>query len=136
MPEHPDVAIALNNLAAHYKLQGRYGEAEPLLKRANAINEKTLGPEHPGVAGGLNFLAILYQASGRGAEAESLLNRALAIDEKVLGPEHPDTKAIRRNLELLRQQSAAHSGETPRQSVIDRAPNADLAIGGPQRGRH
>jgi tetratricopeptide (TPR) repeat protein len=111
-PEHPDVAIALSNLAAHYKLQGRYGEAEPLLKRANLINEKTLGPEHPGVASGLNFLAILYQASGRSAEAESLLNRALAIDEKALGLDHPDTRAIRRNLELLRQQSAAHSGET------------------------
>ncbi len=29
-PEHPDLAIYLNNLATLYKEQGKYGEAEPL----------------------------------------------------------------------------------------------------------
>jgi tetratricopeptide (TPR) repeat protein len=37
----------LNNLAALYDAQGRYGEAEPLYKRALAITEKALGPDHP-----------------------------------------------------------------------------------------
>ena len=59
-PEHPDVAVALNNLAAIYRAQGRYAEAEPLYKRALAIGEKTLGPEHPDVAIRLNNLAVLY----------------------------------------------------------------------------
>lgn len=30
--------------------QGRYAEADPLLKRSQAIQEKALGPEHPDVA--------------------------------------------------------------------------------------
>ena len=34
--------------------QGRYAEADPLLKRALAIDEKALGPEHPDVGQSLN----------------------------------------------------------------------------------
>ena len=29
-PEHPDVAVSLNNLASLYQSQGKYAEAEPL----------------------------------------------------------------------------------------------------------
>ena len=29
--------------------QGKYSEAEPLFKRALAIDEKALGPDHPNV---------------------------------------------------------------------------------------
>ena len=49
-PDHPDVAVSLNNLAGLYAYQGRYADAEPLFKRALAIREKALGPDHPDVA--------------------------------------------------------------------------------------
>ena len=42
--QHPDVAKGLANLAVLYDTQGRYAEAEPLLKRALAIRKKSLGP--------------------------------------------------------------------------------------------
>src|SRR5579875_1410816 len=42
-PNHPDVAASLNNLALVYEAQGDYAKAEPLFKRALAINEKALG---------------------------------------------------------------------------------------------
>jgi len=58
--EHPDVATSLNNLAMLYKDQGRYQEAEPLLKRALGIREKFLGPDHPDLADSFNNLALLY----------------------------------------------------------------------------
>ncbi len=45
--DHPDVAQSLNNLALLYYAQGRYDVAEPLHKRALAIEEKALGPDHP-----------------------------------------------------------------------------------------
>src|SRR4051812_16394692 len=48
--EHPNVAIRLNNLAAMYRAQGRYGEGEPLYRRALAILEKALGSDHLGFA--------------------------------------------------------------------------------------
>ena len=41
------MANGLNILAVLYQAQGRYAEAEPLLKRALAIKEKSLGLEHP-----------------------------------------------------------------------------------------
>lgn len=77
-PDHPSVASALNNLASLYKEQARYGDSEPLYKRALAIREKTLGRDHPDVAQSLNNLADLYSALGRHADAEPLYERALA----------------------------------------------------------
>ncbi len=44
--------------------QGKYAEAEPLLKRALAIREKVLRPEHPHVAQSLNnYAAFLRETS-------------------------------------------------------------------------
>lgn len=47
-------------------------EAEPLMRRALAIDEKSVGPDHPDVARDLNNLAQLLQATNRIAEAEPL----------------------------------------------------------------
>ncbi len=77
-PDHPDVA-SLNNLASLYNSQGRYADAEPLLKRALTIQERALGPAHPDVAQSLNNLAELYRAQGRYADAEPLYQRTLGI---------------------------------------------------------
>ena len=68
----------------------RLAEAEPLMRRALAIDEKSFGPDHPDVATDLNNLALLLQATNRLAEAEPLMRRALAIDEKSFGPDHPE----------------------------------------------
>src|SRR5262245_43105956 len=60
--DHPNVALALNNLALLYKAEGRYADAEPLYKRASSIYENVLGPTHPYVAASLNNLAGLYDS--------------------------------------------------------------------------
>ncbi len=49
-PGHPDVARCLNDPAQLDNAQGKYPEAEPLVKRALAIREKSLGPDHPDLA--------------------------------------------------------------------------------------
>jgi hypothetical protein len=41
------LATSLPNLAALYKSQGRYGEAEPLYRRSLAILLQSLGADHP-----------------------------------------------------------------------------------------
>ena len=46
-PEHPDVPIRLNNLAGLLKATNRLAWAEPLMRRALAINENT--PSGPGI---------------------------------------------------------------------------------------
>jgi tetratricopeptide (TPR) repeat protein len=79
----------------------RPGEAEPLLRRALAIDEKSYGPDHPEVATCLANLAGLLGASKRLGEAELLFRRALAIDEKSYGPDHPEVATCLNNLALL-----------------------------------
>ena len=78
-PNHPDVAMSLNNLASLYHAQGQYAQAEPLYKRALAILEKALGPDHPNVAKFLSDLAALYRVTKRDEEAEILEQRAARI---------------------------------------------------------
>ncbi|MEK7485387.1 MAG: tetratricopeptide repeat protein, partial [Planctomycetota bacterium] len=57
-PDHPDVALSLNDLARLLELKGDYEGAEPLYRRALEIDEKLLGKEHPSVATSLNGLAV------------------------------------------------------------------------------
>jgi len=86
------LAVALNDLAALLKDTNRLAEAEPLLRRALAIDEHSFGPDHPDVAIDLNNLAMLLQATNRLAEAEPLLRRALSIfldSTRRTGYEHP-----------------------------------------------
>src|SRR5580765_3346529 len=44
-PDHLRVASMQNNLAAIYRIQKKYAEAEPLYLHALATREKALGPE-------------------------------------------------------------------------------------------
>jgi hypothetical protein len=60
----------------------RFADAEPLLNRALAIWEKTLGPDQLDVAISLDNLDLVCRALGRAAEAEPLRRRTLAIRQK------------------------------------------------------
>jgi tetratricopeptide (TPR) repeat protein len=100
-PEHPDVAVSLNNLASLYDNQGQFPKAERLHQRALTIWEKALGPEHPNMAASFNNLALLYYNQGQYGKAEPLYQRALAIKEKVMGPKHPSVATSLDNLVTL-----------------------------------
>ena len=70
----------------------RHADAEPLYRRALAIDEKSFGPDHPNVATDLNNLALLLQATNRLPEAEPLSRRHLQIFAefgRLMGYEHP-----------------------------------------------
>ena len=71
-------------------------EAEPLDRRALAIDERAYGKDHPSVAISLNNLAELLRATNRMAEAEPLFRRALGIDHRAYGKDHP---SVARDLE-------------------------------------
>jgi len=79
-----------NELGTLNYAKARHAEAEPLVRRALAISEKSYGPEHPDVARDLNNLAELLRITNRPAEAEPLIRRALAILKASYGPDHPD----------------------------------------------
>jgi len=90
----PKATRIMNQLAVWLKNRAEHGEAEPLYRRALAIEEKSFGPEHRTVAICLNNLALLLSDTNRLAEAEPLYRRALTIDEKSLGLEHPEPARI------------------------------------------
>ena len=86
-----------------YATQGRFAEAEPLLKRALEIIEKTTPIGNPEVAPILQFLAVLYVAQGRFAEAEPLAKRSIEIFERALPAGHPNIATALGSLALLYQ---------------------------------
>ena len=78
-PEHPATAESLENtssllgtLAQLYARQGRYEEAEPLLKQALETSERHLGPKHLITRDLLLALTRFYDKQGRHKEAELL----------------------------------------------------------------
>jgi tetratricopeptide (TPR) repeat protein len=94
-------ALLMSRLGAFYKKKAEWGQAEPLFRRALAIEEKRYGTEHRNVATNLNNLAELLRETNRLADAEPLYRRALAIDEASYGPEHPKVAIRLGNLALL-----------------------------------
>ena len=87
-PDHPNVALSLNNLAALYITQSQYAQAEPLYKRSLAIWEKARGPANPNLATALENYSLLLRKTGRDAEAEKMEARAKAIRSRgaAVGP--------------------------------------------------
>jgi tetratricopeptide (TPR) repeat protein len=94
-------ARLMNQLGILLMSKAAYAEAEPLMRRALAIDENAYGPDHPHVAIRLNNLAGLLQATNHlaeAAEAEPLMRRALVIAEAAYGPVHPDVATALNNL--------------------------------------
>jgi len=89
------VVTRLNNLALLYAQQGKYAEAEPLFKRALAIDEKALGPEHPDVAAIAERLALVLRKLGRKSEAKVYEKQAARIRAKA--NQEPKADNLKRN---------------------------------------
>ena len=79
------LATIQNNLAALYHEQGRYREAETLLREALRLREELIGKESFEVAITLSNLAEMIHVSGRSAEAEELCLKSIGILEKQTG---------------------------------------------------
>ncbi|HEY3134687.1 MAG TPA: FxSxx-COOH system tetratricopeptide repeat protein, partial [Blastocatellia bacterium] len=95
-PDHPEVAIYVNNLGGVLKDFGDLAQARQCLERALRIQEAVFGPDHPTVAIGVNNLGGVLQDLGDLAQARQCFERALRIDEAAFGPDHPNV-AIRVN---------------------------------------
>ncbi len=96
--QHPWTAWLLDQAGGRWHGLAEWTRAEPLMRRALAIDEQSYGPEHPKVAIRLNSLSQLLQATNRLAEAEPLYCRALAILEQSLGDDHPNVASALNNL--------------------------------------
>ncbi len=103
-PDHPDVAVSLNDLAGQLEATNRLHEAEEKYRRALAIRIAAHGPDSTEVAQSLNDLAGLLKATNRLVEAETMCRRALKIREERCGPDDPSVAQSMNDLaELLRE---------------------------------
>ncbi len=78
----------------------RLGEAEPLMRRALAIDEASYGDSHPDVARDLNNLAHLLKATNRLDEAKLLMRRMVEIFlnfTRDTGHQHPHLTTVLAN---------------------------------------
>ena len=90
------MAAALHNLGCLLHDTNRLVEAEPLMRRALAINEASYGPDHPDVAAALHKLGRLLHDTNRLVEAEPLMRRAVEIllrFTRASGHHHPSIQA-------------------------------------------
>jgi tetratricopeptide (TPR) repeat protein len=94
-------ARLLNQLSIMYLTKSLYVQAEPLIRRALAIDEASLGSNHPNIVSHLNNLALLLKTTNRLVEAEPLIRRALTIDETSFGPNHTNVAIDLNNLAQL-----------------------------------
>jgi tetratricopeptide (TPR) repeat protein/predicted Ser/Thr protein kinase len=88
-PEHPTMAILLNNFASNRLNALDFDAAASTLERVLAIEEKDFPPDDPTLAEGAHNLASARFLQRRLPEARALAERGRAIREKRLGPDHP-----------------------------------------------
>ncbi|CAE7813855.1 unnamed protein product [Symbiodinium sp. CCMP2592] len=106
-------------LAQILHMQGRFGEAEPLLRGALGLFEDSLGPEHPQTLSCVRNLAVLLKQlpkerhSAVLPEAEALLRRAAVGYAAAFGKEHPEAQRVQRNLNnFIRWRSAQRAASS------------------------
>jgi tetratricopeptide (TPR) repeat protein len=100
-PSSPMVARSLRNLADYYRRTGRAKEAVPLLKRAIAIYENTLGSASTEYLWCMDLLGITYTDLGNYKEAEHWLYPAYDMRLKAGGKDDPDYARALSNLGKL-----------------------------------
>jgi tetratricopeptide (TPR) repeat protein len=85
-PEHGLVAPVLEHQADCLIKEGKYAEAEPILKRAKEIYAKTATMENRMTLGSIYKLVKLYLALGKPADAKAELQKAMKHVDTPLGP--------------------------------------------------
>ena len=106
-------SLLANQLALYLAGRADFANAEPLYRRALAIDEASCGQDHPSVATRLNNLGQLLSTTHRLDEAELLMRRALAIDEASFGAAHPDVAIDLNNLAQLLMDTNRHDEAEP-----------------------
>ena len=95
---HLDTAASYTNLAYNINEQGRYTEAETLLRKALKIHKRLYGEDPLSMAASYNNLAHNLDAQGRHADAEPLHRKALDINVAESGGNNRYTATIYNNL--------------------------------------
>lgn len=110
--EHPDYAIALNNLASALWDLERWQEGDALMERSIELKRQLYGASHPNIATSLDNLAFSQRRQGRLERAAELYRQALTMRQEVLDPRHPRVAESATQLgEVLHELSRSEEAE-------------------------
>jgi hypothetical protein len=97
--------LAEGNLANTLLNQGKYAQAERVLRDLHAVQMRVYGAEHPETLTSANNLAMSLSGQGKYAHAEVIQREVLGVRKRVLGAEDPGP--------LLRENNLAESLSGP-----------------------
>jgi tetratricopeptide (TPR) repeat protein len=95
--------MAMANLAATYRRQGRWDEAVVLEEKVLEVRTEVFGERHPDTLMAMANLASTYRHQGRWDEAVVLQEKVLEVSKEVLGERHPHTLMAMANLKYMRE---------------------------------
>ncbi|HEX5760891.1 MAG TPA: tetratricopeptide repeat protein [Thermoanaerobaculia bacterium] len=131
-PDHPKVAIAVNNLGHALHVLGDFPGARAACERALRIDEAAYGPDNPHVAIRINNLGRILQDLGDFTGARAAYERTIRINEAVYGPDHPKVAIAVNNLGVVLQDL----GDLPAARLaLERALRSHEAAYGPDHPR-
>jgi CHAT domain-containing protein/Tfp pilus assembly protein PilF len=110
---HPSTLSTLNLLAVIYSAEGRYDDAEKLLRETLEGRREVLGPRHKDTLASLDYLAGFYLEQRRYDEAVPLLREALDAKRVVPGPPDRDTLTSLNDLAVLLLEQRRYSEAEP-----------------------
>lgn len=113
-PTHPEVALALIDLANLLLTSGKYAAAKPIYERALDIQSQALGAGHPDVAKALHNLALVNHRMGDFDTARRLFERSLAIKEEDFGLDHLEVAWTLNALAALLEDAGDYAGARTR----------------------
>ena len=129
--DHPDVAMALNNVGESLSLEDKDEEALPYVIEALEMKTRLYGEGHPKTASSVATVGTVNAKLGRASEAEDYLQRALTIFVGAAGETHPRSIAMLSELGHLHLANGAAKKALPflRRAVAARgdAASTDLA---------
>jgi len=112
-PDHPELATLYEDLARLVEAAGDPADAEPYLREALRITEKTYGLDDELVADSLQRLIRLLIEQDKLAPAEDMLRAYVLRCESQLGAAHDQTRRMR---DMLREQFNPSSEREPSSS--------------------
>jgi tetratricopeptide (TPR) repeat protein len=83
----------MHNLACSLRGQGKYAEAEQILREVLDVQRRVLGPEHPDTLHTMGNVGFSLGEQGKYADAEQMYRELLNVQRRVLRPMHPKTLA-------------------------------------------
>ncbi len=89
-PDHPQIAIYVNNLGFVLQRLGDLTGAIACFERVISFFESIPGPDHPDLAGAINNVGLVLLTSGDLQGAKICFDRALRISEAAYGIDHPN----------------------------------------------